>query len=249
MHRRAPLLLALLLTLLIALLGAAWANGRPRAYTPSGPGDLYLALGDSLAWGFSLDDRAAQAYPALIHASLAGAGPIELVNLAVPGATSGSLLAGQLPRAVELIRAARAEGRDVSPITLTIGGNDLRNVERAGPAERAAAVEAARRNIARGLDQLRAAAGGDADIAVMTYYNPYGGDARVEGSDAYWVERLNDAIRAEASRRGMAVADVYPAFAGGRFYTHTFILFGDVHANAQGHTLIAEVFLEALAYP
>ena len=46
----------------------------------------------------------------------------------------------------------------------------------------------------------------------------------------------------------MAVADVYPAFAGGRFYTHTYILFGDVHANAQGHALMADIFLQALGY-
>ncbi|HMQ31324.1 MAG TPA: SGNH/GDSL hydrolase family protein, partial [Chloroflexaceae bacterium] len=126
---------------------------------------------------------------------------------------------------------------------------DLRAVERAGPAERAAAVAAARRNVAHILDELRAAAGPAADIAIMTYYNPYGGDPAVEGGEAYWVARLNAAITEEAARRGVAVADAYGPFADGRFYTHTFILFGDIHANARGHRLIADVFAEALGYP
>lgn len=241
-------LFLLVLALLLALAGAAWTTRRPQAYAPQGPGAVYLALGDSLAWGFRLDDRAAESYPALIHAALPDPTATELLNLAVPGETSGSFVARQLPRALELIAALRREGRSVSPITLDIGGNDLRNVERASPAEREAAVVAARSNIARALDELRRAAGARADIAIMTYYNPYGGDATLAGGDAYWVEQLNTAIREEASRRGVAVAEVYPAFEGGRFYTHTFILFGDIHANAQGHRLIAERFLAALGY-
>jgi lysophospholipase L1-like esterase len=247
MRRTLTLLLAGL-ALVGALAGTVWATRPPGAYTPQGPGSIYLALGDSLAWGFRLDDRATQSYPALIHAALADPAATELVSLAVPGETTGSLVARQIPRAVELIAAARREGRSVSPITLDIGGNDLRAVERAAPAEREAAVDAARRNIGRALDELRKAAGPRADIAVMTYYNPYGGDPSVEGGDAYWVERLNEAIRAEADRRSVAVAEVYPAFTGGRFYTHTFILFDDIHANAQGHALIAEIFLQALGY-
>jgi lysophospholipase L1-like esterase len=248
MKRRTTLLLAAALALALALAGAAWGERRPRAYAPKGPGDIYLALGDSLAWGAGLEDRAAQSYPALLHRAMAAEGAIELANLGFPGETSGSFTARQLPRALELIAAARREGLRVSPITLDIGGNDLRNVERAPAAEREAAVAAARQTIARALDALRDAAGPDADIAIMTYYNPYGGDPGLEGGDAYWVERLNDAIREEAARRGVAVADVYPAFTGGRFYTHTFILAGDIHANAQGHELIAEIFREVLGY-
>lgn len=238
------------MTLALALLagGLLWASRQPQAYVPRRQGDLYLALGDSLAWGFRLDDPATEAYPALVGASLSEGAPIETINLAVPGETSGSFVERQLPRALALLRQARGRGLLVSPVTIDIGGNDLRNVERAAPAEREAAVEAARRNLAHILAQLRAAAGPRADIAIMTYYNPYGGDPAVAGGDAYWVERLNEAIRAEAALRGVAVAEVYPDFVGGRFYTHTFILFGDIHANAQGHRLIAERFLGALGY-
>jgi lysophospholipase L1-like esterase len=156
-------------------------------------------------------------------------------------------LNGQLTRAKATIAAARREGLRVSPITLNIGGNDLRNVERAGPERRAEAVATAQRNLARILDELRAAAP-DADIAVMTYYNPYGGDPSVQNSEAYWVAQLNAAIIAEATQRGITVADAFTPFEGGRAYTHTFILFGDVHANAAGHELMAEAFRNALGY-
>ncbi len=230
-----------------AIVGNSWAN-RPQTYTPQGPGEVYLALGDSLPWGFRLDDRQQDSFPGLIVASLGSSASLELVNLAVPGETSSSFVASQLPRALAYLREVRAQGRSVSPITLTIGGNDLIRVERASAPERAEAIQRFQRNLAAALDQLRAAAGAQADLAVMTYYNPYGGDPALEGSDAYWVERLNQVIRAEAGRRGVAVAEVYTAFVGGREYTHTFALFDDVHANAQGHRLIAETFLQALSY-
>lgn len=249
MRLQKTMLLAVAMTAL-ALAAGGLLPFRPwqPAYEPRGQGELFLALGDSLAWGFRLDDPATQSYPALLAASLAAHEPLEALNLAVPGETTSSFVARQLPRAVGAIRQARGRGLLVSPITLDIGGNDLRSVERAGPDERAAAIVSARRHIAYSLDQLRAAAGPAADIAIMTYYNPYGGDPSVPGSDAYYVEQLNLAIREEAGRRGVAVADVYPAFADGRFYTHTFILFGDIHANPQGHELIAATFLEALGY-
>lgn len=233
----------------VALSGLAWQRSLPHAYTPSGPGDIYLALGDSLAWGFALDRRDTESYPVLIREALGAGREIALVNGAFPGETSVSFLRSQLPRALRVIREARGEGRLVSPITIDIGGNDLRNAERGGPEERAAAVEAVGKNLAQILDELRAAAGPQADIAVMTYYNPYGGDPAIEGSEAYWVARLNAAIGAVAAPRGVAVADVYPAFEGGRYYTHTFLLEKeDIHANAQGHRLIAEAFLSALRY-
>jgi len=248
MHRLIPILLGVLLVAALGGAALAWRAANPPAYAPRGPGDVYLALGDSLAFGTSLDDPAAQSYPALVHAALAAGREIELANLSVPGATTGSLIRGQLRRAVELIGEQRRQGRRVSPITIDIGGNDLQAARREDSAGRRAAVEQIRANLGRILDELRAAAP-DADIAVMTYYDPYGGDPSLESADAYWVVRMNAAIAEEAARRGVAVADGYGALAGGKAYTHTFILLGDIHANAQGHRALADAFLAALGYP
>lgn len=218
-----------------------------QVYTPRGQGEVYLALGDSLAWGFRLERPQAQSYPALLHERLNARAPLAFVNLAVPGETSGSMLQRQLPRALELIEQRRQAGQRVSPITLDIGGNDLVAAERGTPSERAAAVEATRRNIGAILDALRQASG-DSDIVVMTYYNPYGGDPAVVNSEAYWVTQLNAAIKDEAGRRGVAVADVYDLFDGGRAYTYTYILLDDIHANEQGHQVMAAQFWQALGY-
>lgn len=236
--------IALLATLTIRSL---WSAAVP-SYTPLGPGDVYLALGDSLAWGAFLEQPETQSYPALLHARLAAGHPIAFANLAVPGETSASFLRRQLPRAIALIEREQADGRRVSPITLDIGGNDLRNAERGTPAERAAVVQEVQRNLARTLDALQRATGGRADIAVMTYYNPYGGDPNEENSEAYWVTQLNAAIRTEAEQRGIAVADTYAPFDNGRAYSYTNVLLGDVHATRQGHAVIAEQFWAALEY-
>jgi lysophospholipase L1-like esterase len=230
---------------------AVWRlpSAPPAAYQPSGPGEVYLALGDSLAWGARLEQPQTESYPALLERRIAAISPVEMLNLAVPGETSVSFLRRQLPQALALIERERQAGRRVSPITLDIGGNDLRNVERGPPEQRRATIATVQQNLAQILDELRQAAGRSADIAVMTYYNPYGGNPAEENSEAYWVTQLNTAIRTEAAQRGVAVADTYAAFDGGRAYSRTFILIGDIHANRQGHEAIAEQFWLALAYP
>lgn len=223
------------------------ATPLPRPYQPQGAGSLYLALGDSLATGFRLADPQRENYVAVLSSRLSAQGTNDYVNLGIAGATSGSLIERQLPRALELLRQAEAEGQRVSPITIDIGGNDLRSVENAGEAEREALVRQVGSNLATIFKELRQVAR-DSDIAVMTYYNPYGGDPSIAGSDAYWVERLNAEIRHQAGLHGIAVAEVYQAFDEGRAYEYTNILLGDIHANSRGHAVIAEQFWQALGY-
>jgi lysophospholipase L1-like esterase len=218
---------------------------------PAGPGDVYLALGDSLAAGFTVS-QPDEAYVARIGAALRQRQPIAIRNVAVPGETSVSILRAQLPRALGIIEEERAAGRRVSPITIDIGGNDALAVERAPNDVREAAIARIERNIGTLLDQLIAATTEDgqrtADIVIMTYYNPFPGDESDPDSAAYWGVRLNEAIARVAEERGVAVADISDAFAGGNVYRYTYIAAGDVHANADGHALIAQHFVEALGY-
>ena len=248
--------LAGLLALSLVLAGGwVWARARPPdPYTPLGPGDTYLALGDSLAAGFTVGDPS-EAYVARVGQALRERRPgLRIMNLAVPGETSTSFLARQLPRALALIAEERAAGRRVSPITLDIGGNDARAAERSDRAARDAAMRRVEANVGRALDQLLAATRDSrgartADLAVMTYYNPYGGDPADETSAAYWTGQLNQAIARAAAKRGGPVADVATAFAGGLAYRYTYIVTGDIHANADGHRVIAREFWRALRYP
>ena len=253
--RRIWIVLLLLVAASAAGFGVLWqVNARPSAYEPLGPGERYLALGDSLAAGFTVGDPA-EAYVARLATAIDSMRPgTSVANLAVPGETSRSFRARQLPRALAYIAEERAAGRRVSPITIDIGGNDARAAERADQATREATIRDVEQNLGYALDRLLAAtrdrAGRrTADIVVMDYYNPYGGDPADPESPAYWVEQLNDAIRRAATARNVPVASVATAFGGGLVYRYTYIVTGDIHANADGHRVIAEQFWHALAYP
>jgi lysophospholipase L1-like esterase len=194
-----------------------------------------------------------EAYVARVAAAIGGAQPIEVRNFAVPGETRSSLLRRQLPAALAYIKAQRAAGRRVSPITIDIGGNDLLRARPLDDAARRELIADIEHNIGTTLDRLRDATstllgGRESDIAIMTYYNPFLGDSADPASDAYWSKQLNQAIQRAAGARGVAVADVASAFAGGNVYRYTYITSGDIHANADGHGLIAERFLKALGY-
>lgn len=222
----------------------------PPGRSPVGPGDVYLVLGDSLAWGARLQQPETQSYPALLHARLraSASADIELVNLAFPTETSDSFVRRQLLQALDVIARERQAGRRVSPITLDIGGNDLRFSRRAAIEERATMVQTVRQNMVQIFDELQRATEGNADIAVMNYYSPFDGDPDDEQSEAYWVQQLNTAIRTEATQRGIAVADVYTPFRGELVYSFTLALAGDVHPLPEGHEVIAAQFWEALGY-
>ncbi|MDP9312194.1 MAG: SGNH/GDSL hydrolase family protein [Chloroflexota bacterium] len=248
--------ISIILALFTVVATSAWYWTRSGAtagpYRPVGQGDVYVALGDSLAAGFVVS-RPEDAYVARIAAALRREAPIVVRNFAVPGETSTSMLRLQLPQAVAYIKEQQAAGRRVSPITLDIGGNDGRAAERGSEAERQRIIAAVEANIAKALDELIAAtttATGQrtADIAIMTYYNPYPGDPTDRSSLAYWSAQLNAAITRAAQPRGVAVADVAGAFEGGKVYRYTYLASGDVHANSDGHELIAQRFWAALQY-
>lgn len=221
-------------------------------YTETGPGDVYVALGDSLAAGFIVSDRQA-AYVAQITQALQHQNDaIAVRNFAVPGETSTSMLRRQLPQALQFIKAQRAAGKRVSPITLDIGGNDGTAVAGASNETRRRTLASIEANIDTALVQLVEATTENgqrtADIAIMTYYNPFLGDVSDETTNAYWGDQLNQAIVRAAERHGVVVADVATPFAGGNVYRYTYLANGDVHANDAGHGVIAEQFMKALGY-
>jgi lysophospholipase L1-like esterase len=181
---------------------------------------LYVALGDSM----SIDDYAggpARGAASLLHRNrdddfpewagrdLAAAG-YELALLAADGATSGTMLDGQLgriPRRPDLI-------------TLTIGGNDLVVAYGNGPAARAA-VLAAVRNVETALTRLRERFGDAPTIMLTTVYDPSDGAGELPGSGLPpWPEglvilaALNEELRRLAAGHGTLLADVHTRFLG-----------------------------------
>lgn len=95
---------------------------------------LYIAMGDSLAWGDGASVPDHTGYVPRLAGYFHGAshgGADELINLGVGGTTTGQLIAGragppaQLSQALALIADTDTDTRVV---TLSVGGNDLLNL-------------------------------------------------------------------------------------------------------------------------
>jgi lysophospholipase L1-like esterase len=255
-ERRPPLIVIRLLALLLLLLtvgGGPTAPTREAKAAPQGIGELYLALGDSLGVGLLSSMPDTRSYVAQFHALLerSSGRTVILRNVSVSGETARSLIdGGQLAEAQAALAEARTAGWRVSPLTIDIGGNDLRTLAGADDAAREAGLADFRAALIQIFDTLIAEATADGrprpDMIAMTIYDPAGGDPAIPRSDAWWIARFNAAISEEAAQRGIAVADVATRFAG-RTRQLTWMPL-DFHANNAGHGVIAAEFWRAAGY-
>src|SRR5688572_32901655 len=177
-----------LLTLsLVAVILAGIANSAAAASPAT---RVYIALGDSLAYGTGASDRTRTAYVPLLfqYFQQPRAENVRVLhNLSRPGETSDSFIAGgQLALAVAAIAEPTTDTRVV---TLDIGGNDLLFLLSGPPCEgdpggalcQALVAEQLRKfaiNYTVVLEALSTALErdpGKETLFVMTYYNPYGG--------------------------------------------------------------------------
>jgi lysophospholipase L1-like esterase len=228
----------------------------------------YLALGDSVAAGVGAP--AGLGYVSLLAGDLAearhcGQGQavgcrIELDNRAVGGATTVSLVSGQLPGAVERLEDRNGNSTpvdDVRLITITIGGNDVFNpviAACAGGFSATCQTTVAKQfaqvssNYATILGRLREAAGPETTIAVMTYYNPLPAcryasltplaDLVLEGGGPL-PSGLNDIIRQQAAAFGAVVVE-------GSVVDSSEVQPDCLHPNTAGHADIADAFAAAV---
>ena len=210
------------------------------AAPPSRP--LYLALGDSVAVGVGAQPPATEGYVPELHDLLAAQVPcgggqalgcrLDLLNIAKPGATTTTLIEGQLPIARRVIKQRRATATpvdDVRLITLDIGGSDSfdpilqacnSNPPTPGCATTISTVLGkVAKNYRTILADLRETAGPDTTIAVMTYYNPLRAcflaqqeplaELVLEGGGPV-PTGLNDIIRGQAAAHDAVVAETGP---------------------------------------
>lgn len=236
----------------LALAGAALAllltlrDGPARAVpTPLpaavGPGEVYLALGDSLATGDEAPANTAEegnlpGYPVYLDLLLDYTRPVSLTLLARSGESTTSMRApgGQLEQAVAFIGAQRAAGRVVSPVTLSIGGNDLVNtfLGREDPQRTITdTLPLVRDNLTQILDTLLGALTENGrrtgDLIVMNYYNPYPGlTIRTTPPFVFLppgqepivtdveVPRFNQIVAEVAAARDVPVVDAFTRFRG-----------------------------------
>lgn len=231
----------------------------------------YVALGDSIAYGFGLYDVSTQAYTNLVAAEL----DVDLVNYAVNGMTSTGLL-GVLEN-MEEASAAYIRLKNASVITVSIGSNDLLSklsdvwyvLSGRSDAEAIAAFEAAvtseekfaqfdsgletyRVNLPLIYEKLRAI-NPTAQIIMTEFYNPYyniifGSFDFGALSDEY-IRRMNGILYEAQKETGFAIAYVYDAFnAPGRTNVDLSVFNMDPHPNPEGHALLAGAVLSAVNY-
>jgi lysophospholipase L1-like esterase len=222
----------------------------------------YLALGDSLAAGEGASDPLTKGYVPLVRAQLGD--DAKLVNLgAGGGVTSSDLLeaGGQLDQALDEIGGRASDdddGNDVEVITISIGGNDVRQLTEEGSPcivdlLSVACVQEAfpdllsqyRDNLGQILQALRRAAP-DAEIVVVTLYNPFAGSGSLlETVVDFALSQFTELVKqvAEDPEVGAKVADLGAPF---EERAGEVISADGIHPNDDGHAVIAEAVIAAL---
>ena len=258
--------------LAIALSGATATAERS---TSQAPQRYYLALGDSMAYGYQPTKRPGApagtfdtGYVDVVAARLHTLAPkIQVVNYGCPGESTVTYVRGGCPglhdgfklhdpfrgsQQKAALAFLRAHPGEVSPITVTLWGNDLAPISQHGAKARADIAAFAPR-FAAILRQLRAAAP-KADIIVSGAWNP-------EADKLARVEPLYRSIDAAIARAATAsharVANTYTALDGSgslkaqqaRLCRLTFYCSKqDPHPTDAGYRVMGDAFYAASGY-
>ncbi len=267
----------------LVLVAAVGANAAAPVYQP--PQSYYLALGDSIAYGFQPAKAAAGLPPSkfdtgyvdVFAARLRAIAPkLQVVNYSCPGESAKTFVEGgcagrgavkrlhdgydgtQLDAALRFLRAHPGE---VSPITLTLWGNDLFNDF--SPAcngdlvcirsHAAAGLARFTSRLASIVGRLRAAAP-KAEILLTGAWNF---DVEHLAQSDPLFRSIDATIARVAAAHRARVAELYSAFspagnpdrAKARICAFTFICSkGDPHPTDAGYRTMAAAFLTASGY-
>ncbi len=266
-HRVSQLKSRVLLTLLIAFAlalipdSALSTQHSALAQQADAPA-LLLGVGDSLMAGVGASVPDERGEFALVADLMRGRfGPnLRAVDVAVPGETSATLLTPKPPKPTadgtptptparsQMLRALDELGRlpqgRQAVVLLSIGGNDLQAVGSRDAAAREAALATFRTNLTQTLSQLTQ--GGQARaVLIQTVYDPFAGDPTASGSDAWWIARFDDAIRAVAGGFPAATVVDLAGPVRGKEQALTLARFDDVHLSNAGHRLAADLLWAA----
>lgn len=215
----------------------------------SGDYDYYLALGDSLAWGYQPNPttgagvKSGHGYADDLASYLRHEGDRDLkyVNLSCPGETTGTMLDGSCPDLagsgqsyqVQVDAAAaflKAHPHSRILVTVDIGANNVDGCLSGGSLDTTCVTEgvaAAGLQLPQILQKLKAAAGSRVSFVGMNYYDPFlaewlagsAGQTLAQESVALSTA-FNGVLDAAYGAFGIPVADVSSAFKTTDF-THT----------------------------
>ena len=237
-----------------------------------GPKKYYLALGDSLAFGYQPDLVWNHGYVDDFFSNLKSHGTTNEANMSCSGETSSTFINGGCPypylRKFPYIGAQlnaavaylQVHAGQVSPVTLDVGANDLLpdidpktcNVSSSFNAD-LQTLDSNLTNII--LPRLKAAltVGGQVtgDLVMMNYYDPY---QNICPHDVIYAQTINQHLANDASGYGIIV-DVFGAFGGTPTpnknicsYTWMCSIFKDIHATTEGYSVIANTFEQGAGY-
>jgi lysophospholipase L1-like esterase len=196
------------------------------------PKYYYLALGDSLAFGYQPNFDWSHGYAKYFYSNLQGHGAKAYVNYGCAGETAATFINGgcpyqnvlmlhnyytgpQLTAALNFIKAHPGK---ISPVTIDIGANDVKsyvNTSTCAVGSYTSALQTFDGNFQTILTKLASALNGQGTILVMNYYDPYQNTCP---NTVALTQLFNQHIAADASAAATAqntlipVADVFSAF-------------------------------------
>lgn len=236
----------------------------------------YMALGNSLSFGFQPDLNFTSGFVDDIFADLHRANVTDVVNYACGGESTTSMINGncpfkylphssytgpQLDAAITFLQ--RHPGQ-VSPITLEIGANDVLPdwndatcTENGNVAADIALVDQnlTQTILPRLVNALKSPTGVmTGDLHLLNYYNPF---AKQCPNSTAFVNSLNTHLAADAGQFRIPIVDIYNTF-GGDLHTadhicdYTWICdqqFHDFHPNSVGYRVMAKAIEATLGLP
>ncbi|GCE28287.1 hypothetical protein KDA_37710 [Dictyobacter alpinus] len=257
----------------VVFVGSLLLFSAPSAHAATvGPKSHYLALGDSLAYGFQPDLDFSHGYAEDFYADLKNHGTSSYANLGCPGETSTSMINGgctfsvlrKFPYIGSQLNAAviylKLNPGRVSPVTLDIGANDMLpdinksscTVDPKWPTDLAQMDTNLQQVILPKLSAAMTVNGQrTGDLLLMNYYYPY---QNLCPTLLPYIQLFNQHLAADAS--GYAtIVDVFTPFGGAatpnpNICSDTWMcsIFKDIHAKSAGYRVIANAFEQTAGY-
>lgn len=238
-----------------------------------GPKAHYLALGDSLAFGFQPDFDFAHGYADDFGSDLKARGVHDTINLACPGETSSTMLNGKCPypffrkypylgsqmnAALKYLAAHRGQ---VSPVTFNIGSNDLLSVfNKQNCTVNVSLFNAGLRTLDANLthtilpelhNALVVNGVPTGDLIMVNYYDPF---QNICPNTVPYVRMVDAHLARDVAPYGIMV-DAFAAFGGAKIpdphtcsYTWMCSVFQDIHATDTGYRVIADAIETSVGY-
>ena len=271
--RRVSSVLTLVVILCAALVPTLSVQARAASFV--GSKQYYLALGDSLAFGYQPDLNYDDGYVNDFSRDLAQHSTKATANLSCPGESTITMLHGKcayaLLRKYPYVGAQQnaalaylaAHRGQVSPVTLDIGANDVlsditftNNVCSIDTVRFANDLSVFDTNLKLILQQLQSALTVNGvltgDLELMNYYDVYQNSCPLT---LPYIETLNHHLATIGSQYGAHIVDVYSAFGGPAVpnknlcsYTWICSIFRNIHATDRGYSVIASAFEATVGY-